>query len=69
MQRVRMERQLALAALIASGLDVLHTDASVVFTKPDVLTLLAAASLDQAEPAQRRDLTRGPTLAKSIWPV
>lgn len=38
-QRVRTERQLALCALLLSGLDVLHTDATVVFTK-DVLPML-----------------------------
>jgi hypothetical protein len=40
-QRVRMERQLALAALVAAGLDVLHTDASVIFVR-DVFTRLDA---------------------------
>ena len=38
-QRVRMERQLALIAIVASGIDVLHTDATVVFTR-DVLPML-----------------------------
>ena len=32
-QQVRMERQLALAALVAAGFDVLHTDASAIFVK------------------------------------
>eukprot|EP00322_Chrysochromulina_rotalis_P018224 CAMPEP_0115839308 /NCGR_PEP_ID=MMETSP0287-20121206/6186_1 /TAXON_ID=412157 /ORGANISM="Chrysochromulina rotalis, Strain UIO044" /LENGTH=395 /DNA_ID=CAMNT_0003292879 /DNA_START=57 /DNA_END=1244 /DNA_ORIENTATION=+ len=32
-QRVRMERQLAVAALVAAGLDVLLTDATVVFVR------------------------------------
>ena len=42
-QRVRMERQLALIAIVAAGIDVLHTDATVVFTL-NVLPMLRAAA-------------------------
>jgi hypothetical protein len=38
-QRVRTERMLAVCALLLSGIDVLHTDATVVLTK-DVLPML-----------------------------
>ena len=40
-QKVRMERQLALAALLAVGYNVLHTDATAIFVK-DVLPMLRA---------------------------
>ena len=49
-QAVRMERQLAVAALVASGLDVLHTDATCVFLR-DFLPFLR--SLDADVLAQR----------------
>ena len=40
-QRVRHERLLGLAALVAAGLDVLHTDATVVLVRPVVPVLRA----------------------------
>ena len=40
-QRVRHERLLGLAALVAAGLDVLHTDATVVLVRPVVPFLRA----------------------------
>lgn len=49
-QAVRMERQLAVAALVAAGLDVLHTDATCVFVR-DFLPYLR--SLDADVLAQR----------------
>ena len=55
MQRVRMERQLAIAALIASGLDVLNTDATVVFTKPGLFDLFNQAPLNQADLIVQRE--------------
>jgi hypothetical protein len=51
-QQVRMERVLALAALVADGFDVLATDATVVFVR-DVLPLLVGAPPDIDILAQR----------------
>ena len=42
-QRVRTERVLAIAALVAGGFDVLHTDATVVFVR-DVMPVLRCLS-------------------------
>lgn len=41
-QAVRVERHIAVAALLAAGLDVLHMDATVILLR-DVIPLLAAA--------------------------
>ena len=45
-QRVRMERHLAVAALVASGLDVLHTDATCVFVRDFLPYLRALPDVD-----------------------
>lgn len=47
-QRVRTERVLAVAALIAAGFDVLHCDATVIFVR-DVLPVLHAAAASGAD--------------------
>ena len=44
-QQVRMERVLCIGALVASGMDVLHTDATVAFVG-DVLPFLRAQPAD-----------------------
>ena len=53
-QRVRMERVLALAALVQAGFSVLHTDATTVFLRP-VRGLFDAAPLAQADLLVQRD--------------
>ena len=44
-QAVRMERQLAVAALVAAGLDVLHTDATCIFVS-DFMPYLRSLDVD-----------------------
>ena len=53
-QRVRMERHIAVAALVAGGLDVLLTDATVIFVK-DALAFLRAPPLDGVDLAVQRE--------------
>ena len=53
-QRVRTERQLAIVALVSAGLDVLHTDASVVFVR-DVLAFLASPPLAEIDLLVQRE--------------
>ena len=53
-QRVRMERQLAAAALVAAGLDVLLTDADVVFLR-DVVPMLHADGAGAADLVVQRE--------------
>ena len=45
-QRVRMERVLAVAALLAGGFDVLHTDATAIFVRDFVPLLKATPGVD-----------------------
>ena len=45
-QRVRMERHLAVAALLGAGLDVLHTDATCIFVRDFVPFLLSVPDVD-----------------------
>jgi hypothetical protein len=58
-QAVRMERQLAVAALVAAGLDVLHTDATCVFVR-DFMPYLRALPADVDFMAQRDDWPSDP---------
>ena len=53
-QQVRTERLLAVAALIASGINVLHTDATVIFVR-DVLPVLKSVPSDVDMIAQRHE--------------
>ena len=53
-QRVRMERVLCIGALVAGGIDVLHTDATVVFYR-DVLPYLRGVPADVVVLAQRME--------------
>jgi len=58
-QAVRMERHVAAAALVASGLDVLATDASAVILKP-MLPYLSTLPTDVDLAIQRDDWPSGP---------
>ena len=53
-QRVRMERQLALAALVGAGFDVLHTDATVVFVR-NVLPMMRSVELADVDLIVQRE--------------
>ena len=53
-QRVRMERVLCVGALLSAGIDVLHTDATVVFHK-DILPFFSALPRDVDFLAQRME--------------
>ena len=62
-QRVRMERQLATAALVAAGVDVLLTDATVIFVH-DPLPLFATAPLSKADILVQREGGPGAAVRK-----
>ena len=61
-QAVRMERHLAVAALLGAGLDVLHTDATAVFLR-DVLPVLRAQPQHVDVLFQRDDWPASPVQA------
>ena len=62
-QQVRMERVLAVAALLSGGFDVLHTDATAIFVRDFVQLLKATPNVDLL--AQREGAP--PDVLKRTW--